>query len=123
MPEVNPAEVAECGNVIQSVFTRLISQVELIGDQVHSKHSLQTRRRASIPHLRVMRFDQCAERSPRNKRFHPSQKRRLVRRTAVNLKPFNCCQCYFLHRIPFHSQNYLSDHMTNESFTTYSVFP
>ena len=27
-PEVNPTEVTECGSVMQSVFTRLVSQVE-----------------------------------------------------------------------------------------------
>ena len=66
-PEVNLAEVPECWNVIQSFFKRLISQVEAIGNKVYSKHSLQVRRRTPIPDLRIMRYDQRAECSPRNK--------------------------------------------------------
>ena len=114
-PEVNPAEVAECGDVIQGIFTRLISQVEPIGDQVHSKHPFQA-------HRRVARFDQRAERSTRNKHFHRRQKHSLARRAAVNLKSFDCCQRHFPHRFSAYSQNYLSDHMTNESFITYLAF-
>ena len=51
------AEDTECGNVMQNVFKRLISKVEVIGNKVHSKHSLQTRRRTPTPLLRVMQFD------------------------------------------------------------------
>ncbi len=122
-PEVNPAEVTECQYVIQSVFTSVVSQVQSIGDGVHSKYPFQIHQRAFIPHLRVMRFDQRAERSPREKHFHTRQKRHLARCSTVNFKSFNYCQCHLFQRIIPCNQSYLKDDMTKKPFTTYSVFP
>ena len=52
---------------------------------------------------------------------HAHQKRRLARRSVVNLKSLDCHQCHFLHRIPSYSRDCLSGHMTNESLMLYSV--
>ena len=73
--------------------------------------------------LRVVRFNQLAECNPRNKHFHMRQKRYLARRSVLNLKYFDYRQCYLLHRISSYSQDCISDHITNEPFITYSVFP
>ena len=45
--------------------------------------------------------------------FHARQKCRLARCSAVNLKPFDCRQCYLLHCIVPCNQSYLSEYMTN----------
>ena len=122
-PKINPVVVTKCGIDIQSIFTRFVSQIEPIGELVHSNHSHQTHRRASIPHHRVIQFDQRCRTQPTEQDIHTLQKRHLARRFAVNLKSFDCRQCHMLHRISTYSKNQLTDHMTNGSVINYSVFP
>ena len=124
--QIDPAELTEHRNIVQRVLTGNVAQVEPVGDAVHPQHPLQTHRRPSIAHLRVVRFNQRAELGPRHQPFHAGQKLRLARRPVVLLESFCCRQRHLLHRRNPCDQNSLSDNMTKESFTafdTYSVFP
>ena len=60
------------------------------------KQWLEIHRRASIAGLRIMRFDQRTKLSPRHQRFHPRQKRRLARGSAVLVEPRYRCQRHYV---------------------------
>lgn len=53
--QIDFAEVAERGNVVEGVFAGFVRQVEPVGDTVHAQHPLQTHRRATVPRLRAVR--------------------------------------------------------------------
>jgi hypothetical protein len=66
--QVDAAELAKHGDIVEGVFAGFVGQIEPVGDAVHPQHAFQPHRRPAIPGLRVMRFDHGAELGPRHQR-------------------------------------------------------
>jgi hypothetical protein len=82
--------------VVQRIFTRNIRQVEPVGDEVHSQDALQSNRWATVPCLRILRFNYFAEFFPGNQRFHTCKKLSFAGRYPVGLESIRR-QCLLFH--------------------------
>ncbi len=85
-PQIDHRKPAKYSRVVQRLLARLIGQVEPQLQKVQPQHPLQPDRRATIANLRVVRFDQLAQRFPRHQLVHLLQKLRLARHFAVHRK-------------------------------------
>lgn len=124
--QIETAEFPEHRDVVHGVFSGFIGQVEPVGHPVHAQHPLQSNRRPAVASLRVVRFNQRAQRRLWHQALHLRQKLSLPCPPRVQLKPRSARQCHLLHHSHPSVRHSTSDRMTSKSLTvdaTYSVFP
>jgi hypothetical protein len=82
-----PTKLRIADEIVKRLLHRRARQVEPLLQKINLQHPLHPDRRAAITRLGIDRFDQPAQRRPRNHPFYLSQKHRPPRRLAVQFKP------------------------------------
>jgi hypothetical protein len=122
--QIEAAELAKHGGVVEGFFAGFIRQIEPVGNTVHAQHAFQANRRTPIARSRVVRFNQLTELRPRHQRVHARKKFRFARGATMFLEPSRS-PCGLLHPVSPCDRITSSDTMTKKSFTpslTYSAF-
>jgi hypothetical protein len=74
LPQIDPHESPHHRRVIQGLFHRRVRQVKPLLQKINPQHPLHSHRRAPIPRLGIMGFDERAHFSPRDNLFQFFQK-------------------------------------------------
>jgi hypothetical protein len=69
-PQVDADEATHRQRVVESFLDRRVRQVEPVLEKVDAQHPLQTDRRTTVAGLRINRFDQPTQATPRHHLLH-----------------------------------------------------